>query len=298
MEPISVVDGKIFKNVLDESESGEWKFEPKGGAESVYIPYKNGVYERSLALALFEITANITQDLKMSSKKFNNKLCIEGIDPVSGKLTMFAYIFWNRNSHEVCIAFKGTKTLSELISDFKFSQVKPKILNGYEEGVLVHKGFYDIYLAIRDKLWIWWYENQEWIKTLYITGISMGGALSTICSYDFAKVFSCRRNKANNSKSGKFKIHNLPIHYSFAAPRCGNKDFAKIFKERLPTSIRVNNTEDIIPQLPFAQQGPYTYEQTIGNVPFTASLGSLLLNHTKAYYEYMPHCPEVAPCCF
>jgi len=252
----------------------------------VSIPYQNGVYEKSLALALLDIAFNVSNSncqniLPLPNPpKFTQQLRIEGVQPISGDIVMFAYIFWDQTLQHACIAFTGTKFISEWQSDFQFEQVAPTVLNGYENGVLVHMGIYNIYLSIRDKLWNWWKSNQSWVKTLYITGHSLGGGLSTICSYDFAKVFT----------------NNFPVHYSFAAPRTGNPDYAQLFNDRLPTSIRVNNTEDLIPQLPLAQQKSYTYEQTGGNAPFTVSLGSLEENHIQAYQNYLPICPESVSC--
>ena len=54
---------------------------------------------------------------------------------------------------------------------------------------------------MRNTLWNWIGENK--ITTLFITGHSLGGALSTICAFDFAD------------------IKPIIIQYSFAAPRSG-----------------------------------------------------------------------------
>jgi hypothetical protein len=252
----------------------------------VYIPYQNGVYEQDLSIALIDIAfatsdANCTNILPIPDPPgLPNQLRIEGYDPITGNKLMYAYIFWSRKSEKVVISFTGTEYISEWQSDFQYEQIAPTLLNGYENGVLVHRGFYDIYISIRNQLWGWWNENYTWVKNFYITGHSLGGALSTICGYDFADVFD------------EIK----PIHYSFAAPRSGNVDYATIFNQRLPTSLRINNTEDVVPQLPPSAFDGNIYEQTGGNVPFTISLGSLEANHSEAYDKYMPVCPQVSPC--
>lgn len=286
--------------------------------EEVYIPYENGVYEKPLATALVDIStntsiANCSDVLPLPNPPgFTKQLRIEGIEPTDGSKVMFAYIFWNRQLCHAVISFTGTEFISEWESDFEFEQVAPTSLNGYKEGVLVHKGFYEIYMSIREQLWDWWNSNKSWVRTLYITGHSLGGALSTICGYDFAEVFldrDCSTNgvtTACNSRTCTPNIPNecddpciarsLPIHYSFAAPRSGNTTFATTFNQRLPTSLRINNTEDIIPQLPPATFEGYTYEHTGGNVPFTISLGSLTDDHIQAYQNNLPECPQVARC--
>lgn len=283
--------------------------------EEVYIPYENGVYEKPLATALVDISTN-TSNANCSSvlpipnpPGFTHQLRVEGLEPINGNKVMFAYIFWNRRTCHAVISFTGTFFKSEWQSDFEFEQIPPTALNGYKDGVLIHKGFYDIYMSIRDQLWNWWTTNQSWVRTLYITGHSLGGALSTICGYDFAEVFfdkDCNVSAACNSLTCTPDISNtcndpciakfLPIHYSFAAPRSGNTTYARTFNQRLPTSLRINNTEDVVPDLPLSTWEGYTYEHTASNVPFTISLGSLRDNHIQAYYYHLPECPQVARC--
>jgi triacylglycerol lipase len=272
---------------------------------NVYIPIENGVYEKSLADALYDISINTTNAqctniLPLPNPPtFTHQLRVEGISPINGNLTMYGYIFWNKNHNKVAFSFAGTEILSQVYSDLQIKQIAPTLLNGYKDGVLVHQGFYNIYLSIRNILWNWWNDNKSWVKTFYITGKSLGGALSIICGYDFANVFKelkcINKLPACNSQTGSNKIKNLPIQYSFASPRTGNVLFANIFNKRLKTTIRINNTEDIIPQLPPAKIDDYIYEQTKGSVPFTLALSSLLDNHTISYNN-LPICSQVAPC--
>lgn len=252
--------------------------------EEVYIPYKNGIYEKELAVALLDISLNTTKSTcpKLSNLPnppgFDQQIRIEGIDPNNGQTSMYAYIFWNQKLAQVVISFTGTATPSQFYSDFQYQQVPPTEINNYTEGVLVHKGFYNIYMSIRDKLWEWWKENYFWVEMLYITGHSLGGALSTICSFDFADVIS------------------YPVHYAFASPRCGNPNFARIFNKIVPTSLRINNTCDVVPQLPPASWQGYVYEEVGGNIPFTLALPTLRDDHIVSYVVGLPECPQVSPC--
>lgn len=277
--------------------------------EEVYIPFQNGVYEKNLAIALVDITnaissANCTNILPIPNPPgFNQQLRVEGIDPISGQLIPLSYIFWNESSNRAVISFIGTEMKSEWQSDFQYQQVAPTILNGYQNGILVHKGFYNIYLAARDKLWNWWNQNMFWVDTLYIIGHSLGGALSTICAFDFADALLNKEPQITLDMQYPLQTTGttgdtikLPIHYSFGAPRSGNPKYAEIFNQRMPASIRVNNTEDIVPQLPLATFNSYTYEQTGGNIPFTESLGSIADDHIEAYMNYLPICAQVAQC--
>lgn len=246
---------------------------------AVYVPQTNGVYEKNLALALLDVVyatseANCTQILPLPNPPgFTNQLRVEGTDPINKTYHMYGYIFWN-NTGQAIFTFTGTHFISEWVSDLMYTLVPATALNGYQDGVMCHKGFYNIYLSVRDVYWNWWNQYGAGIKNLFITGNSLGGALSTICSFDFAGVTEI-------------------IHYSFAAPRSGNVAYANTFAERLPTSLRVNNTEDIIPALPPATWDKNTFSQTIGSIPFTISLGSLLEDHIQAYSEHMPNGPQV-----
>lgn len=254
--------------------------------QPVYIPMTNGTYEKPLATALFDISINTTKAncdnvLPLPNPPgFTDQLRVEGINPIDGSNTMYGYIFWNPITGWASISFTGTVTKTEWRSDFQYQLVAPTELNGYVDGILVHKGFYNIYLAVRNTLWTWWTANQASIQTLFVTGHSLGGALSTLCAYDFAS---------------SLPVTSL-IHYSFAAPRSGNIAYAQNLIERVPGSLRINNTEDIVPQLPPATFDGYTYQQTLGNIPFTVSLGNLSKDHVEAYMDYMPVCADVAPC--
>ena len=268
---------------------------------AVFIPVENGVYQKTLCSALVDISyatgqSNCSNVVPLPNPPgFDQQLRVEGKDIFGNQTRMFGYIFWNRSTGWACISFTGTLFLSEWQADFQYQQVPPTVINGYQDGVLVHEGFYGIYTSIRDILWTWWNQNRVWVQTLFITGHSLGGALSTMCAYDFADVFK-DNNNANNSTTGPPEVFKLPIHYSLAAPRSGNVQYAQLFNRRLPTSIRVNNTEDFIPCLPPSSWQGWTYEHTGGNLPFTISLGSLGKDHMNSYYYNLPLCAEVAPC--
>jgi hypothetical protein len=336
--------------------------EPITYKNKVYVPQKNGVYEKNLSLALLDISINTSNSNCLNvlplpnPPGFTEQYRVEGINPINGNLTMYAYIFWDVKLKHAVISFTGTTSVAEWESDFQYQQVPPNMLNGYEDGILVHKGFYNIYLSIRNQLWNWWEENKLWVKNLYITGHSLGGALSTLCGFDFAGVFINNINDKEIKKDKEIVKHrsNLPnkiittlqsvnfnfdnsisglsrtnrkqrkneffqnqknikelrkkiskqknikntdfvpllegniIHYSFASPRVGNTKYAEKFNKRLPYSLRINNTEDIIPALPPAAWDGYIFEHTGGSIAFTKSLDSLSEDHTEAYFDYMP----------
>lgn len=250
--------------------------------EAVYIPETNGVYEKKLATALLDTcfmtsSANCATILPIPNPPgFTDQLRIEGV--VNGENILLAYIFWNESTGQAIIASSGTESLAAWRADFTISQVPPTGINGYQEGMLMHKGFYNVYMAMRNRLWDW-YSFNPWVTTLFTTGHSLGASLASICAFDFS--------------NGSTNITNI-INYTYGSPRIANVVFAQQFDQQISTSINVINTEDVVPSLVLAQFFDYTYE-TLGQlVPFIDSGGSLSYNHINSYYYNLPDEPECA----
>lgn len=241
--------------------------------EEVYIPENPSIYEKTLATALLDIALATSQSYCKTVDPLPLPPGFTDQMPLGRGKTRLGHIFWNDTY--ACISFTGTMTIPEWGADFDYRLIPATALNNYVPGVACHRGFYFLYLAIRGQIWDWINENPG--KTIFITGHSLGGALSTISAYDLALL--------------------TPIHYSFAAPRSGNVNYATQFNELLPQSLRINNTEDIVPQLPPATWRGNTFEHTNNSIPFTKSLGSLAQDHVKAYKDDMPECfNNHAPC--
>lgn len=259
--------------------------------ETLSVPLQNGVYEKRLGKMCVDMSFDVSQSVCPTSipdpPGFTQKLQILGNDPNTGLETSYAYIFWNETSGEAAICFTGTRTKAELQSDLDFKQVPCQNLNGYANGALVHRGFYLVYLSVRNELWDWWRVNGSIIKTLFITGHSLGGALSTLCVFDFADVFK-NNPSANNSQTGSIELKQLPIHYSSGAPKCGNEIFVDLFNARVPNSIRIFNEEDAVPKLPPNIFNKLVYKHTHGDVSFSVSMQTPIDNHITAYKYYLP----------
>ena len=104
-----------------------------------------------------------------------------------------------------------------------------------------HTGFLKAYKAVRAEVLqvvdaLVGNESNAW--TIYVSGHSLGGALSTLCSYELAT----RRAW----KGGKPEI----INYSFGSPRVGNKTFAEAFNQVVPNCWRVVNNNDAVALVP------------------------------------------------
>mgnify|MGYP000871412570 CR=1 FL=1 len=273
---------------------------PINYTSTITKPMVNGIYEYDLAKAFLETSLLVTQSncfniVPISNPpSFTNQYRIFGTDPSNGKRRMFVTVFTNfdaennvennteekiiKQSYKFLIVFSGTFSLNEWKDDFTYPLVEGNLLNNYETGIQVHKGFYNVYLSIRDKLWNLFEANKDKINEFYITGHSLGGALSTLCAFDFSQYD--------------------PIHYSFAAPRSGNINYSNKFNILLPNSLRIYNNEDIIHSVPPSVFfNSYTYQHTGNGIPFDANLGTIANNHITAYENYLPKCiKNRAPC--
>lgn len=132
----------------------------------------------------------------------------------------------------IYVVFRGTKTISEWISDATFTQVPYAPVPG---GGRTETGFTRIYetidAAIIDE--VNGLADAGPYTTLYVTGHSLGASLATLAAPELAR-------------ATRFTA---PILYNFASPRTGDPEFASLV-DALPTSWRVANTNDEVPKLP------------------------------------------------
>jgi len=258
-------------NSVSSSQCDEFVFNNKG---IIKFPDNKYLYDRDLAESLMNLCENVSHIYCVSIDNAPIPIGFKK-DPIPLMIdnTIYGVIYSNDNN-EYLIVFIGTESMKEWRYDFEVSQVNPTELNGYQDGMLVHKGFYEIYSQIRNNIKI------PSKAKIFITGHSLGGGLSTLCTFDLQSI-----------KNNNYNIY----HYNFASPRVGNKMFVDRFNKIAHYTIRINNTEDIIPQTPPAYFLDYQYEHVGQNFVFTSMLDSLDDNHVKAYLT-LPKCSEVARC--
>lgn len=159
----------------------------------------------------------------------------------------------------IYVVFRGTKTISEWISDAQFAQVPYAPVSG---GGAVEDGFATIYATIRSAILaeVSGLAQTGDYATLYVTGHSLGASLATLAAPDLAR-------------QTPFPS---PVLYNFASPRTGDPVFATLVGA-LPASWRVVNTNDEVPKLPPAvalidengQLREYLYEHIDGEYAIT-----------------------------
>ena len=119
----------------------------------------------------------------------------------------------------IYVVSRGSSSITDALHDIKMWRSKCEFL----KNTKIHTGFLDQYMSIRRSL-----QSQvnlllnDNINTIVFTGHSLGGALSTIGALDY-----------------KIKQSNLIVKcITFASPRVGSPDFAKLFNESIDVSKR------------------------------------------------------------
>ena len=132
----------------------------------------------------------------------------------------------------IYVVFRGTKTISEWISDAEFAQVPYAPVSG---GGMTEQGFSAVYATIGRSIVdeVNALAQSGSYTKLYVTGHSLGASLATLAAPDLAR-------------ATRFAS---PVLYNFASPRTGDPTFASLV-DALPTSWRVVNTNDEVPKLP------------------------------------------------
>ncbi|OCT16136.1 hypothetical protein A8709_01430 [Paenibacillus pectinilyticus] len=185
-----------------------------------------------------------------------------------GGRELFGFIA--ESESQIVIAFRGTSTASDWISDAIARQTDFPFA---KEGGLVHQGFLDIYQSARKQI-LASMSKLSPQKQLYLTGHSLGGALATLCGADLAT-------------NTKFKD---PAVYTFGSPRVGNPTFASQFNRKTGPHYRVYNRNDMVPALPPLvyksprTDGLYHYIHVKKAVELDFPTGSLAGNHAVSGY--------------
>ncbi len=181
---------------------------------------------------------------------------------------VFGFII--ESPHEIIIAFRGTSSTTNWISDAIASQMKFKYI---KEDCLTHRGFTHIYSSARDGIRSA-LTNLSPDKTLYITGHSLGAALATLCAIDLA---------ANTAFSS-------PILYTFGSPRVGDPAFRNAFANYIHNSYRIANQFDIVTFAPPSiyklprREKKYYYSHVRALNPLSFQNGTIGLNHVISSY--------------
>ncbi len=246
---------------------------PRGCSTTKYLAYpEDGPTEKNLFILTWNITTSNCRGLGNLPipKGFSTSIKLDGIYNDSGGHRMYAYAVVDLRGKRIIVAFTGTETMDEIVDDVDYVQIPPdpKVLRFAPSGSLVHAGFYSVYEQIVVQLRTIVTPGHE----LWICGYSLGGGLAQICALDWLDL--------------------KPRLLTFASPRALNQIAATAIDDHI-SSIRVLNTEDVVPDLPLPiMSDPYDwtnyyyYVHTKTHRSFTTNLDSFLANHSTAYRRY------------
>ncbi|QLE41847.1 lipase family protein [Nostoc sp. C052] len=168
----------------------------------------------------------------------------------------FGFVASKKNSKDVFVVFRGTKTFAEWFKDVNIPLVSYNDGKNRDGSILqkiqliqspveipkvgdfgrVTVGFRQIYINLRDAM-INALQKCDPDSRIFVTGHSLGGALATLAIPDIIK-------------NTNFQPKDV-ILYTFASPRCGDREFAIKFRETGVRHWRIANTEDFVTMIPF-----------------------------------------------
>lgn len=186
----------------------------------------------------------------------------------TGIVEKFGFILQSEN--HIIVAFRGTSSTTDWISDAMASQSKYRCMNNAGQS---HRGFSNIYYSARNSI-LTALADLSADQTLYVAGHSLGGGLAALCALDLA-VNSAYRN---------------PIVYTFGSPRVGNLAFSKAYESKVNASFRVHNRFDIVTHLPPEnyklpkREKIYDYEHVGQSEALSFHNGSIPGNHVISSY--------------
>lgn len=213
-------------------------------------------------------------------------MACEGFDPASPSIAKkFAVIFAGQPG-EYLVAIRGTETPDEWIADADF----PTTQFPSAPGIDVAKGFLDVYdtglcddgviatPSLRDSLMKFF--RSVPVKSLIITGHSLGAALAALFAFDVAMTA---------------RIGVSPTIVRYAPPNVGLSNWSIAYNAAVPNDTGIANDRDVVPHLPPTELGfrPVGTLMSLVFDPDTifhrALPMALLTNHSMSNYAWVAY---------
>ena len=174
-----------------------------------------------------------------------------GFNPAMKEVNVFtaretqAYVGYDSAKNAIVVAIRGSANIMNWIDNLTFELVPYALCDkdAFPGGCKVHKGFYEIYKAlsvrmvpaVREAL------SRHPTASIFVTGHSMGAAISTLASLE---LYAETKNRVVNV-------------YNFGCPRVGDPAFARYAAATLPQQqqFRIVHKADPVSQLPFREFG-------------------------------------------
>ena len=162
----------------------------------------------------------------------------------------------------ITVIFRGSESRTDWLYDFMIKKIK------INKNICVHSGFFhqlhneDSFNIINNKLISLIHEYNDY--DLYISGHSLGGALSTLYGFEFSQLVPD-------------KIVNV---LSFASPRVGDETFKnECMKQKNLNILRVTNQRDTITAVPM-----YNYKHVGFNLHLTNNM--YILSNEYNFFKF------------
>jgi len=180
----------------------------------------------NLAQATYKVSSVDNWDCETCDPLFVPEYVIEG----NGVRAIQGY---DAKCNVLFTAFRGSSNIQNWLDNIQVSKISPY----NDTSISVERGFYKAYLSVQNELFNNLYSliNQYNLKTIIITGHSLGGALSTLFVYQIL-------TSTYNIRVGSI--------ITFGSPRVGNYEFVKSFELYKVQSFRITHYHDIVPHVP------------------------------------------------
>jgi Lipase (class 3) len=161
------------------------------------------------------------------------------------KRQVFGFIA--EKNKEIFIIIRGTITAYEWYNNTAIQYQEYISIRSHQELGVTTKGFHSIYVDIRQEIQIALQQLNGNFDRIFVSGHSLGGALATLAIPDLID---------SGIESSKI------IAYTFASPRCCDRQLANNLKGSGVEHWRIANTEDIVPTLPGATANIFSPNDT------------------------------------
>jgi hypothetical protein len=171
----------------------------------------------------------------------------------------------------VLISIRGTETPGEWLCDFEAVPATCEIGSGS-----VHEGFQKVYEVIQQSAMNGLKAALRPGDQVFVTGHSLGAALAVLFANDAVST-----------------TENIQV-CTFAGPRTGLANFMKSFNQRVPSTMRVVNRWDIVPNVPVPAPPACLYEHVGTALPVDGGFTLDLAHAHSLPQSYLPGLKKVA----
>lgn len=223
-----------------------------------------------LQLSLMVTKANFTETPLMAPNWLMDyplhymKCPMKSLNVESSKNINLGHVLYNEQQNILFIIFTGTSDMCMGGIDIDYTQIEIDGILNYIPGMKGHRGIYLAYQSIRNQLIEIIRKYSDRKPKIIITGHSLGGGVSGLCTLDLA--------------------YYEPLHYSFASPLFFNPMGCEVFGHLVKKSYRIANLSDLVALCPLPIMPNKDCFCHIGNpVLFQRNMCDYPNNHSLAY---------------